>query len=96
MGVLKWGAVGAIAVSMVASSAFAADVSRSAQALPGAQAAPTAGVRTAAPLKHKSNQSGDGAAAGYVLAAVVGAGIVAAAIVGSDNDSDYHQPSSPG
>ena len=97
MGVLKWGAAGAIAVSMVASSAFAAEPSRSAQALPQAQSAPISGVRSAAPLHRKSQQSDAGSPAiGYALAAVVGAGIVAATIVGTDNDSDYHQPSSPG
>ncbi|HEX7656439.1 MAG TPA: hypothetical protein VF404_05525 [Sphingomonas sp.] len=54
------------------------------------------GVRTAATLKHASKQSdGSSAAIGYGLAAIVGAGIIAATIEGTDNSSNA-RPDSQG
>ena len=98
MRVFKLAAAGAIAVSMVAAtSAMAAQPVRSTSALPNGPMVTAQNFRTATPLKHKSNQSdGSSPVIGYVLAAVVGAGIVAAAIEGTDNDNNYRTPSSPG
>lgn len=89
MRVFTWGMASAIAVSMVATSAIAAQSTRSAVALPSATA-PVSGVRAATPLKRTSSQSDGGSpVVGYVLAAIVGAGVIAATIEGTDNDSNY-------
>jgi hypothetical protein len=79
---------------MIATGAAAAGPTRSGAAI---SAAPTAAsLRGATPLKHVSRQSDAGSPAlGYALAAVVGAGIIAAVIVGTKNDSKT-PPSSPG
>jgi hypothetical protein len=78
-----------------ATGAVAATPTRSAQAMPAAQVAPVAGVRSATALRHASSQSDNGnPAIGYGLAALVGAGIIAAVIVGTDNDSDARPASS--
>lgn len=96
MHILKTIAVSMIAVSVGATSAFAAPPVRSAHAVPAAYTAPVSGVRVATPLKHRSAQSdGSSPALGYALAAVVGAGIIAAVIAGTDNDS-HSRPSSAG
>ncbi|MGN6375842.1 MAG: hypothetical protein ACTHMG_09835 [Sphingomonas sp.] len=90
----KLAAAGATAASMMlASSAIAARPTSSAALL-----APVKGVRSATALKHKSNQAGDSAAIGYVLAAGMAAGIVYATIEGTKNDSHYPPvtPASPG
>lgn len=90
MRLFKFGMVGAVAASLaVATSAMAAGPS-------GSTAAPVSGVRTATTLKHASKQSdGSSAAIGYGLAAIVGAGIIAATIEGTDNSSNA-RPDSQG
>jgi hypothetical protein len=89
-------AVAAAASMAAATGAVAASPTRSAVALSSFQKAPVTGLRTATPLKHKSSQAdGDSPALGYILAAVVGAGIVTATIVATDDDSDA-SPVSPG
>ena len=75
--------LGLIACLMTSTAAFAADATRSSHALPTAQnaaLAPVTGVRTATPLKKKSNALTSGAASGVGLlatAAVVGGIIIA-------------------
>jgi hypothetical protein len=83
-------AVGA-AVAMVASTAaVAAPATRSTAALPTTQA-----LRTATPLKHKSNQSEGGIpVVGYIAGAAVAAAIIVAGVSGKD--SPPTAPSSPG
>jgi hypothetical protein len=90
MDLFKRTMAGAIVVSMMtATGAAAAMPTRSAQAMPIAQTAPVSGVRSATALRNASSQSdGDSPAAGYILAAIVGAGIIAAVIEGTDNHSD--------
>jgi len=99
MRLLKYAVAGAMATSLVvATGASAAGPTRSAAAL-SVQQAPVSGVRTAAAIKHASKQSDEGSPAlGYGLAAVVFAGVVAATVFGTKNDSDYPPatPSSPG
>jgi hypothetical protein len=96
MCLLNYAAAGVIAVSMMgASSAIAAQPIRAATALPANATVPVNGLRTATPLKHASRQSDGGSPAiGYVMAAVVGAGIIAATIAATDDDSST--PASPG
>ena len=82
--------LGAIACLLTSTAAFAADATRSSNALPTAQTAvaPTNGVRTATKLKKKSNAISQGAAIGVGIlaaAAVVGGVIVA---VDSDDEPD--------
>lgn len=97
MNLLKTAAVGAIALSMTATSAMAAQPTGPAAALAVGSTAPVKNVRTATTLRHGSNQSdGDSPVVGYVLAALVGAGIIAATIAGTDNDNNYKTPASPG
>jgi hypothetical protein len=97
MRVFKLAAAGAIAVSMIAAtSATAAEPMRSLSALPAGSMVTAKNFRTATPLKNRSNQSdGTSPAVGYVLAAVMGAGIIAATIAATDDDSKT-PPSSPG
>jgi len=99
MRLFKGATSGAIILSMLAATGAMAAPTRSATAIPAVQKAPVTGVRTAATLKHASRQSDDSPVVGYVLAGIMGAGIIAATIVGTDNDSDYppiRTPSSPG
>jgi hypothetical protein len=93
----KFAAAGVIAVSMIATtSAMAAQPLRSAGALPDAPMATN--LRVATPLAHKSNQSDGGSPAlGYVLAAVIAAGIVGGTVAAVSDDNHHHKtPSSPG
>ncbi|HVI98560.1 MAG TPA: hypothetical protein VM657_05780 [Sphingomonas sp.] len=66
-------------------AAFAADATRSADALPTAQVAPTQGVRTATPLKKKSNLTRNAAIVGGIAA---GAAIGTAIYLIADDDDN--------
>ena len=86
--------LGAIAFLLTSTAAFAADATRASNALPAPVAqktvhAPTQGVRTATPLKKKSNAIATGAAIGIgVLAtAAVIAGVAAGTSGSSEPDS---------
>jgi len=96
MRLIKFAAAGAIAVSMIATtSAIAAQPMRSAGALPNAPVA--SNLRVATPLAHKSNQSDGGSPAlGYVMAAVIAAGIVGGTIAATNDDHHHRTPASPG
>jgi len=96
MHMFKFAATGAIALSMIGTtSAIAAQPSRSAAAVPASAPVTAQNLRTSTPLKRASSQSDEGTpAVGYVLAAVVAAGIVAAAVAGTSDNSST--PSSPG
>ncbi|MCM8730742.1 hypothetical protein ACFO8O_07140 [Hephaestia sp. GCM10023244] len=76
----------AIACMLSSTAVFAADATRSSAALPAAQAstAPVQGVRTATPLKKKSNALSQGAAIGVGLLGA--AAVVAGIVVATDND----------
>ncbi|RIA47089.1 hypothetical protein DFR49_1655 [Hephaestia caeni] len=76
----------AIACLLTSTAAFAADATRSSTALPTAQSsvAPVQGVRTATPLKKKSNALSNGAAIGVGLLAT--AAVVGGIIVATDDD----------
>jgi len=84
-------------VGLLTSTVAMAATTRSANALPKVGNAPIAGLRTAAPLKRKSNQS-DGSMTGtYVVGGLAAAAVIAGVVVvASDNNNDDDLPSSPG
>lgn len=92
MRALKYSLAGVIAAStLAATSAIAATPTRSTLAIPTAQHAPVTGLRTATPLGSASSQSDEGSPVlGYLLEGVVAAGVIAATIVATDNDSKTH------
>jgi len=89
MRLLKGATSGAVVMSMLAATGAMAAPTRSATAMPVVHKAPVTGVRTAASLNGASSQSDGTPVLGYVLAGIMGAGIIAAAIEGTDNDSNY-------
>jgi hypothetical protein len=91
--------LGAIACLLTSTAAFAADATRSSTALPAPSAlktlhAPTQGLRTATPLKKKSNAIAQGAAIGIGLLAT--AAVVAGVVVATDTDDEADISDSPG
>ncbi|HVI98831.1 MAG TPA: hypothetical protein VM657_07170 [Sphingomonas sp.] len=80
--------LGAIACMLASTAAFAADATRSSTALPTAQTtmAPVTALRTATPLKKKSNAISKGAAIGVGLLAT--AAVVGGIIVATDDDDE--------
>jgi hypothetical protein len=82
------------AIGLMSSTVAMAATTRSASALPTASA-PVNGLRTATPLKRKSNQS-EGAATGtYVVGGLAAAAVIAGiVVVASDNNNN--NGSSPG
>jgi len=92
MRLFKLAAAGAIAVSMIGTTGAMA-----AQPLRSANAPAAANLRIATPLAHKSNQSDGGSPAlGYVMAAVIAAGIVAGTVTAVNDDNHHKTPASPG
>jgi len=98
MRLFNFAAAGVTALSMMAAtSAVAAQPIRSAAAVPTRATVTAANFRTATPLRSKSNQSdGDSPALGYVLAAVVAAGIVGATVAATSDNHHHQTPASPG
>jgi hypothetical protein len=81
-------------VGLMSSTVAMAATTRSSAALPSAQA-PVNGLRTAAVLKHKSNQSDESATGTYVVGGLAAAAVIAGIVVVA-SDKDNKKSSSPG
>lgn len=86
---LKGATSGAIVISMLAATGAMAAPTRSATAMPTNQSAPVTSTRTATQLQGASSQSDGTPVLGYVLAGIMGAGIIAATITATNDDSHY-------
>jgi hypothetical protein len=84
------------AVGLLSSTVAMAATTRSANALPTAQKAPVNGLRTAATLRHKSKQSGEGAAGTYIVGGLAAAAVIAGIVVVASDDDNNDNGSSPG